>query len=105
MLVSLSLANGEVTFVHDTEWASARWKGTRIEFMGVDEYEPPMWPEDSALIHLDFFVDDLEIQAEHLRSLGAQRFEFQPNEAHCLVFTDPGGHPFCLLLLDDVGAG
>jgi hypothetical protein len=34
---------------------------------------------------------------------GAVRFEFQPNAAHCLVFADPAGHPFCLTTLDELG--
>ena len=97
------ITGGEVTFVHEIEWASMRCEGARIEFMGVDDYRPPRWPEDSSLVHLDFHVEDLEQGAELLERAGARLFEHQPNAAHCLVFADPNGHPFCLSLIDEVG--
>ncbi len=71
--------------------------------MGVRDYRAPQWPEDSALVHIDFFVDDLEGAAARVVRAGARRFDHQPNAAHCLVFADPAGHPFCLSLIDDVG--
>lgn len=98
-----ALTGGEVTFVHETEWATMRCAGAKLEFMGVEDYRPPRWPEDSSLLHVDFHVDDLDDAATHAESLGARRFEHQPNAAHCLVLTDPVGHPFCLSLIDDVG--
>ncbi len=97
------ITGGEVTFVHDDEWASLRCAGARIEFMGVPGYEAPRWPEDSSLIHIDFHVDDLESAGTRVERAGATRFDTQPNVAHCLVFADPVGHPFCLSLIDEVG--
>ncbi|KGJ72946.1 hypothetical protein GY21_12030 [Cryobacterium roopkundense] len=88
------LTDGEVTFVHEDEWATMRCEGARLEFMGVSDYRAPRWPEDSALVHVDFFVRDLhEAEAQAVRS-GARRFDHQPNAAHCLLFADPAGHPF-----------
>jgi catechol 2,3-dioxygenase-like lactoylglutathione lyase family enzyme len=97
------ITGGEVTFVHNEEWASMRCEGARIEFMGVADYVPPRWPDDSALVHIDFFVEDLETAAARVERAGAHRFAHQPNAAHCLVFRDPAGHPFCLSLIDVVG--
>ena len=37
-----------------------RSEGARLEFMGVEDYRAPCWPEDPSLVHIDFFVDDLE---------------------------------------------
>ncbi|WP_127571189.1 VOC family protein [Georgenia faecalis] len=98
-----TITGGEVTFVHDDEWATMRCEGARLEFMGVSGYQAPRWPEDSALVHIDFFVDDLETAAARVVAAGARRYEHQPNAAHCLVFADPAGHPFCLSLIDEVG--
>ena len=97
-----SITGGEVTFVHKDEWATMTCEGARLEFMGVSDYRPPRWPDDSALVHIDFFVDDLEAAADRVVAAGARRFEHQPNAAHCLVFADPAGHPFCLTLIDEV---
>ena len=96
------ITGGEVTFVHRDEWASVRCDGARLEFMGVADYVPPRWPEDSALVHVDFFVDDLAAAAEGVRRAGAKQYDHQPNAAYCLVFSDPAGHPFCLSLIDEV---
>lgn len=97
------ITGGEVTFVHGSEWASMRCEGARIEFMGVANYQQPSWPEDSSLVHIDFHVEDLELAARSVERAGALRFDHQPNAAHCLVFADPDGHPFCLSLIDEVG--
>jgi hypothetical protein len=40
------ISGGEVTFVHDREWAAMRGEGARLEFMGVTDYVPPRWPGD-----------------------------------------------------------
>lgn len=97
------LTDGEVTFVHESEWATMRSEGVRLEFMGVKDYRAPRWPEDPSLVHIDFFVDDLEGAGVRAVRSGAHRFAHQPNAAHCLVFADPAGHPFCLSMMDEVG--
>ncbi len=96
------ITDGEVTFTHQNEWASLRCSDGRIEFMGVPDYEPPRWPEDTSLIHIDFHVDDLAMASARAEEAGATRFVTQPNADHCLVFADPAGHPFCLTLIDEV---
>lgn len=97
------VTGGEVTFVHNEDWASMRCEGARLEFMGVADYVPPRWPDDSALVHIDFLVDDLQSAADRVKRAGAGTFVHQPNAAHCLVFSDPAVHPFCLSLIDEVG--
>ena len=47
-------------------------------------------------MHLEFFVDDLEVTGARVLAAGATRFEHQPNADHCFVYADPAGHPFCL---------
>ncbi len=96
------ITGGEVTFVHESEWASMGCEGTRIEFMGVADYDPPRWPQDTSLVHIDFYVDDLAEAARGVEQAGALRFEHQHNAAPCLVFADPDGHPFGLSLIDEV---
>lgn len=97
------VTGGEVTFVHNMEWASMRCEGVRLEFMGVADYVRPRWPDDPALLHIDFLVDDLGAAATRVERAGGTQFDHQPNAAHCLVFSDPAGHPFCLSLIDEVG--
>jgi hypothetical protein len=79
--------------------------GGRIDFQTVEGYEPPEWPGQPgvSLLHVDFFVDDLETTEKRVLRAGAVRFEFQPNSDHCLVFADPVGHPFCLSTVDELG--
>ena len=85
------ITGGEVIKVLGDAWAGTLSAGGRIDVMGVEDYVPPRWPEDSALIHL---------AASRVEAAGATRFEFQPNSELCLVFADPVGHPFCLTLTD-----
>jgi catechol 2,3-dioxygenase-like lactoylglutathione lyase family enzyme len=49
-----------------------------------------------ARLHLDIFVDDIEEAERSVLALGASR---TPNEHETgfRVFTDPAGHPFCLV--------
>lgn len=97
------ITGGEVTFSHP-EWATVNGPGGRIDFQTVENYSPPTWPDDgSALIHLDFFVEDLAAAEGRVLRAGAIRYENQPNWEHCLVFADPAGHPFCLTTVDELG--
>jgi Glyoxalase-like domain len=73
--------------------------GGRLDFQTVDAFTPPRWPEQSGTIHLDFLV----ASAARVVEAGATRQTFQPNAEHCLVFTDPGGHPLFLTTLDEIG--
>ena len=97
------ITGGSVTFF-SREWATVDGPGGRIDFQTVEDYAPPTWPAaGSALIHLDFFVEDLAAAQARVLAAGAIRFDEQPNEDHCLVFADPAGHPFCLTTVDELG--
>ena len=73
--------------------------GLFIGFQRVDDYQPPRWPDQAApqQSHLDFQVDDLDQAESLLRELGAGKPEYQPGGDKWRVFTDPAGHPFCLV--------
>jgi hypothetical protein len=46
-------------------------------------------------VHLHFRVDDLDTAEQTALTLGATRFDHQPNTT-TRVLADPAGHPFCL---------
>jgi len=96
------ITGGRVTFTHPA-WATMAGPGGRIDCQTVADYSPPRWPQDAALVHLDFLVDDLPATQARVLAAGATRCEAQPNAEHCLVFTDPAGHPFCLTTVDQMG--
>ncbi len=96
------ICDGEVTFAH-VSWATMKSAGGRIDFQTVDDFEAPTWPGTSAMLHLDFLVDDLAAGERRVVAAGATKFAHQPNADHCLVFADPVGHPFCLTTLDEIG--
>ncbi|MDN5686583.1 MAG: VOC family protein [Brachybacterium sp.] len=98
-----AITGGEVIHIPGNDWAGMQCAGGRIDAMAVADYEPPRWPEDSSLIHIDVLVEDLELAADRVEQAGGARFAFQPNAEHCLVFADPVGHPFCLTLVDIPG--
>lgn len=98
-----TITSGEITFSHSS-FATVQSAGGRIDLQTVENYQAPSWPDDtsSALIHLDFLVDDLVAAEARVVSAGAIKFEVQPNSDHCLVFADPVGHPFCLTTIDEL---
>lgn len=65
-----------------------------VAFARVDGWRAPSWPDESASMHLDVRVEDLEAAGAQVLALGAQRL--QSNERFH-VYADPAGHPFCLV--------
>ncbi|QDP95329.1 VOC family protein [Microlunatus elymi] len=59
----------------------------------------PVWPSQhgrqTATMHLDIGVDDLEAAVAWAIEAGASQAEHQPQQ-HVRVMLDPHGHPFCL---------
>nr|WP_245662650.1 VOC family protein [Nocardia vermiculata] len=47
-------------------------------------------------MHLDLFVDDLDIAERAAIDCGASKAEFQSAPDRWRVLIDPSGHPFCL---------
>jgi catechol 2,3-dioxygenase-like lactoylglutathione lyase family enzyme len=76
-----------------------REDGLGIGFQRVDDYQAPRWPGQAVpqQSHLDFAVDDLDEAEALLLRLGAAKPEYQPGGDRWRVFTDPAGHPFCLI--------
>jgi hypothetical protein len=97
------ITGGKVTFL-DEQWATVNGPGGRIDFQTAPDYTQPAWPDptSSMQMHLDFYVDDLAATEARVLAAGATTYDVQPNEAHCLVFADPAGHPFCLSTWDDI---
>lgn len=73
--------------------------GVLIGFQRVEDYRAPVWPGQilPQQFHLDFTVDDLDAAEAMLLELGAAMPEHQPGGDRWRVFTDPAGHPFCVV--------
>ena len=84
------ITGGKVTFLNDA-WATVHSPGGRIEFQTAPEYTPPTWPDptSSMQIHLDFYVDDLDVAEARVLAAGATKYDFQPNDDHCYVLPTP----------------
>lgn len=70
--------------------------GAVLAFQRVADYRPPMWPDPAhpQQFHLDIEVPDLDLAEPSVLDLGAVRKDAQPGWR---VYTDPAGHPFCLV--------
>ncbi|HET9946353.1 MAG TPA: VOC family protein, partial [Actinomycetes bacterium] len=68
-----------------------------LMFQRVDDYTPPRWPDPAhpQQAHLDLMVDDLDAGEARAVELGATRLDAGGERFR--VFTDPAGHPFCLV--------
>jgi catechol 2,3-dioxygenase-like lactoylglutathione lyase family enzyme len=71
--------------------------GKRLMFQQVSDYNPPRWPDPACpqQAHLDLLVDDLDTGQARALELGAHRLSAGGERFR--VFTDPAGHPFCLI--------
>jgi catechol 2,3-dioxygenase-like lactoylglutathione lyase family enzyme len=84
----------------DGDWVViGREPGMReLAFQRADPYVPPSWPDAQhpQQEHLDIRVDDVDAAERDVLAIGATRV---PNEHEngFRVFTDPAGHPFCLV--------
>ena len=96
------LLGWEVT-LREPDWALMRAPegGTGLAFQSEPWYRPPVWPEREGepekMLHLDFWVDDLESAVAHAVAAGATLAGYQPQDG-VRVLLDPAGHPFCLFL-------
>lgn len=73
--------------------------GPTINIEEDREHARPVWPsragEQTATMHLDVGVDDLDQAVAWALEAGAALADEQPQE-HVRVMLDPHGHPFCL---------
>jgi len=89
--------------VYDADWIivqSKNGEGTPLVFQHNDNYQRPEWPEQEfkqqQMLHLDFYVDNVEASVSHALSCGAIKSEKQFSK-DWQVLLDPAGHPFCIL--------
>ncbi|MGO9080996.1 MAG: VOC family protein [Mycobacterium sp.] len=70
----------------------------QLAFQRVREWMPPRWPDPAhpQQLHLDIRVSDADQAERELLALGAIRV-FGERETGFRVFTDPAGHPFCIV--------
>ncbi|MEV7872549.1 VOC family protein [Streptomyces sp. NPDC088124] len=76
-----------------------RENGLFLGFQRVDDYRAPTWPDQTVpqQLHICFSVEDFDQAEGLLLELGAGKPDHQPDEDRWQVFTDPAGHPFCLV--------
>ena len=69
-----------------------------LAFQRSPDWQPPRWPDPhgSQQLHVDIRVDDVDAAERAVLDLGARRLQGGP-ESGFRVFTDPAGHPFCLV--------
>jgi catechol 2,3-dioxygenase-like lactoylglutathione lyase family enzyme len=69
-----------------------------LAFQRVTEWVPPRWPDPAhpQQLHLDIRVSDPDQAEQELLRLGATRSPGE-RETGFRVFTDPVGHPFCIV--------
>lgn len=71
-----------------------------LAFQRVENYRPPVWPDDEhpKQFHLDFEVDDIESEQRRILDLGAIMHQdmIGTDGFGWRVYIDPVGHPFCL---------
>lgn len=73
--------------------------GSVIAFQEVEDYQPPVWPwqpgKQGQMLHLDFYVDNLQEGVEYALQCGATLAGEQYFKTSRTMF-DPAGHPFCI---------
>ena len=90
------LTGMEVTY-DGPEGALLSGAGRNVLFQQVDDYTAPRWPDPAypQQAHLDLLVEDLDSGEARAVELGASRLAAGGERFR--VFTDPVGHPFCLI--------
>lgn len=75
--------------------------GVLLNFERVEDHRPPTWPggHTPKQLHLDFSVDDLDVEEARIVALGATKAEVQPDPDNWRVLIDPAGHPFCITVM------
>ena len=71
--------------------------GPVLAFQRVEGFRKPRWPDPAhpQQFHLDFDVPDLDDAQSQVTALGATLLHVDSRGWR--VFTDPAGHPFCLI--------
>ena len=90
-----------MTRVHeDAEWISIgdAAGGPTMDFQRVERLVRPQWPDADhpQQMHVDVLVADLGAAEAEVLRLGATSLDAGTDTFR--VYTDPSGHPFCLVL-------
>jgi len=87
----------------DDEWITLDGPdGWRLGLQHAPDHVPPQWPdpEHPQQFHLDIYVPDLEVAAQHAEKLGARRIG---GGERWITLADPAGHPFDLCQGEQAG--
>jgi predicted enzyme related to lactoylglutathione lyase len=71
-----------------------------LAFQQVPDFRRPTWPGGAhpQQFHLDLWAGDIDAAEPAVLEAGAAVHEHQPSENGTFrVYTDPAGHPFCLI--------
>jgi predicted enzyme related to lactoylglutathione lyase len=72
----------------------------RVGVQLAPNHVPPDWPDGNPQqIHLDLWVDDVDVAHDQVMSLGARLLKAAADTDsvdNFNVYADPAGHPFCL---------
>jgi predicted enzyme related to lactoylglutathione lyase len=72
-----------------------------VLFQQIEGYTAPRWPDPAypQQLHLDIDVDDIDAADKAAQAIGATRLtdEDGDGDSRFRVYTDPAGHPFCLI--------
>lgn len=89
--ITLPAANGWSAITSPT--------GSVFAFQEIEGYEPPVWPwvdgKQAQMMHMDFWVDNLEEGVAFALSCGAVEAG-QQFYTTSRTMLDPSGHPFCI---------
>ena len=90
----------ELTHPRANGWAAITSPdGAVFAFQEVEGYEPPVWPwemgKQAQMIHMDFWVDDLEEGVAFALACGAKEASHQFFKTSRTLL-DPAGHPLCI---------
>jgi catechol 2,3-dioxygenase-like lactoylglutathione lyase family enzyme len=90
------LTGMEVTY-DGPEGALIAGAGRSVMFQQISDYSAPRWPDPAhpQQAHLDLLVENLDTGEARALELGATRLA--EGGERFRVFTDPAGHPFCLI--------
>ncbi|MFD7612819.1 VOC family protein [Streptomyces sp. NPDC059828] len=84
----------------DDSWATLHTEGGLVlAFQRVADHRPPRWPDPARpqRFPLDPAVEDLDRAQEEALGRGATLLDAGDGKRSWRVFSDPAGHPFCLV--------
>ena len=82
----------------EEDWVQLRSDGgATLAFQLAPDHQPPHWPDPSRpqQFHLDIMVDDVDMARSRVLELGGR--QLAEKDGKYGVYTDPVGHPFCLI--------